>query len=297
MRSSCLLLILLFGSLTSSPQDNASETQLFNQSDLKLISSEYSFTEGASPDKQGNVFFTDQPNDKIWKFSLDGKLSVFLEKSGRANGTYFDKAGNLIACADEKGELWSIDKNGRVTIIMSKLQGKQANGPNDLWIDSKGGIYFTDPYYQRDYWTRTAPDLESENVYYLSKDRKTCRVVAGNLVRPNGIVGTPDGKYLYVADAQDGKTYQYTIAKNGDLTDRKLLINKGSDGMTLDSKGNIYLTGNGVSIYSPQGNFIAQIKVPEGTTNLCFSGKNRDILFITARKSIYTIPMKVKGVE
>ena len=119
------------------------------------------------------------------------------------------------------------------------------------------------------------------------------------LVRPNGIVGTPNGKNLYVADARGNKIYQYDIKEDATLTNRKILLDRGSDGMTLDEKGNLYLTGkNGVDIYSPKGEHLGNIKIPEShTANLCFGGKNKDILFITASKSLYILPMKVKGVE
>ena len=169
---SLLFLISISTSLLYGQDVDPGTANLFNQNDLKLISADFSFTEGCSPDKQGNVFFTDQPNDKIWKYSTDGKLSVFLEKSGRANGTYFDPEGNLVACADAKGELWSISPEGIVKVLLSDFQGKQFNGPNDLWINSRGDIYFTDPYYKRDYWTRTGRDLSSNDVYYLPKGAK-----------------------------------------------------------------------------------------------------------------------------
>lgn len=271
---------------------------LFVQDELKLIASDFSFTEGCSSDKRGDVFFTDQPNNKIWKYSTAGKLSVFLDKSGRANGTYFDAKGNLVACADEKGELWSIKPNGKIKVLLGDFQGKEFNGPNDLWINAQGAIYFTDPYYKRDYWTRTARDLASNDVYYLPKGAKQARRVADGMIRPNGLVGTPDGKYLYIADIGAGKTFRYSIEHNGDLAGKELLMAHGSDGMTLDEKGNIYLTArDGVLIFNAKGEMIAKIKVPHAPSNLCFSGKDKNVLFITAREAIYTLPMKVKGIE
>jgi gluconolactonase len=265
---------------------------------LQLVSSQFSFTEGPAVDKKGNIFFTDQPNDKIWKYDTDGKLSVFLDKTGRSNGMYFDYKGNLLTCADEKNEIWSITPKGKVTVLLNNFRALHFNGPNDLWVDKKGGIYFTDPYYQRPYWKRTTPDIKGEKVYYLPKGKRQAIAVAEDLLQPNGIVGTPDGKYLYVADIKDNKTYRYIINKDGRLQDKKLLIEQGSDGMTLDNKGNIYLTGNGVTVYNKNGEKITNIPIPsKWTANVCFSGKNKNILFITASESIYTIAMQVKGVE
>jgi len=265
---------------------------------LKKVSDQFSFTEGASVDKQGDVFFTDQPNDKIWKYDTEGKLSVFLDKTGRSNGTYFDRKGNLLTCADEKDELWSIDPKGKVTILLKDFEGHRFNGPNDLWEDLKGGIYFTDPYYQRPYWNRTSPDIKGEKVYYLAKGKKQAVVVADDLEQPNGIVGTPDGKFLYVADIKAGKTYKYTTNADGSLSNKQLFCELGSDGMTLDNEGNVYLTGNGVTVYNKDGKKIDHIKVPsQWTANLCFGGKNKNVLFITASESVYTIDMRVRGVE
>jgi len=156
----------------------------------------------------------------------------------------------------------------------------------------------TDPYYQRDYWTRKHSALDGEHVYYLPKGSKTPIKVVSDMRQPNGIVGTPDGKYLYVSDLGAQKTYRYTINKDATLSDKTLLFNVGSDGMTLDEKGNIYITGRGVTIFSPEGKKIANIpNTDKWTGNVCFAGKNRDILFITASKSIYTLKMDVKGGE
>jgi len=275
-----------------------STNPIFVQDSLKLISSQFEFTEGASVDKEGNIFFTDQPNDKIWKYDVEGKLSLYMKKSGRANGTYFDKKGNLIVCADENNQIWSIDKNKKVVVLFSDFEGRKVNGPNDLWIDAKGGIYFTDPYYQRNYWTRKASEINGERVYYIPKGSKKAIVVADGLVRPNGIVGTPDGKLLYVADRVADVTYKYQINSNGTLSNRELILKQGSDGMTLDSDGNIYITGKGVDIYKPSGEKIGHINVPENWCgNICFGGKNRNVLFITASKSFYSIVTNARGVE
>ena len=266
---------------------------------LQRISSQFSFTEGASVDKKGNVFFTDQPNDKIWKYDLDGKLSVFMDKTGRSNGTYFDHKGNLLTCADENNEIWSIDPKGKETVVLKDFEGRHFNGPNDLWEDLRGGIYFTDPYYQRPYWKRTEPEIKGEKVYYLAKGKKMAFVVADDLQQPNGIVGTPDGKFLFVADIKGDKTYKFKINADGSLSNKQLFCNQGSDGMTLDNRGNVYLTGTvGVTVYNMKGEKIKVVEVPsKWTANLCFGGKNKNILFITASESVYTIEMSVHGVE
>jgi len=123
-------------------------------------------------------------------------------------------------------------------------------------------------------------------------------IVADDIIKPNGIVGTPDGKFLYVADMNANKTYRYQINADASLSDRQLILNQNSDGMTLDSEGNIYVTGKGVTIYKPNGEKIGHIDVPENWCgNICFGGKDRNILFITASKSLYMIPTTARGVE
>ncbi len=264
---------------------------------LKLVTDQFKFTEGPAADKEGNVFFTDQPNDKIWKYDTNGKLSVFMDGAGRSNGMYFDKKGNLISCADENEQLWSIAPDKKVTVLVNGYKGKILNGPNDVFVTAKGKIYFTDPYYQRDYWKRTSSDLDGQKVYYL-KAKNDPEVVVDNMIKPNGIIGTPDGKYLYVADIEANKTYRFTIAEDGSLKDQTLFVPQGSDGMTIDNEGNIYLTGKGVTVYNKEGEKIEHIDVPaDWTANITFGGKEKNILFITASQNIYILKMKVKGTE
>ncbi|MFQ6034602.1 MAG: SMP-30/gluconolactonase/LRE family protein [Sedimentisphaerales bacterium] len=264
---------------------------------LQKLADGFKFTEGPAADAEGNVFFTDQPNNRIYKWSVDGKLSVFHENPGRANGLYFDKDGNLLACADLNNELWLIDMKGNATVLVKNYRGKKLNGPNDLWIDPKGGIYFTDPFYKRPYWDRGPMEQDGQHVYYLTPDRKKLLRVADDLVTPNGIIGTPDGKLLYVADIRAKKTYVYNINADGTLSNKKLFCSMGSDGMTIDNEGNIYLTGKGVTVFNSDGQKIEHIDVPsQWTANVCFGGKDRHTLFITAQKSLYAIRMRIKGV-
>ncbi len=262
-----------------------------------LIASAYEFTEGPAADKEGNVYFTDQPNDQIVKWSAsDNTLEIFLKPSGRSNGLYFDNDGNLIACADEKNELWLIDKQKNITILVDGFDNKKMNGPNDLWIDSKGGIYLTDPFYKRPWWEHEEPEQAASRVYYLTPDKKNLRIVADGFVRPNGIIGSPDGKTLYIADIGDDKTYSYSITENNALTNKKLFAAMGSDGMTLDSKGNVYLTGDGVTVFNNKGEQIHHIPIDrKWTANVTFGGKEHNKLFITAMNSVYILDMNVTG--
>ncbi len=264
---------------------------------LEKLSGGFKFTEGPIADADGNVYFTDQPTDRILKWSTDGKLTTFLEPCGRSNGLYIDKDGTLWACADEKNELWKINlKTKEKTVVVKDHGGKLLNGPNDIWVRPDGGAYFTDPLYKRPYWKCGPQEQDKQAVYFLSSEGKLSRV-DGDYKQPNGIIGTPDGKTLYVADIGAAKTYQYDIQPDGTLKNRKEFCAQGSDGMTIDAEGNIYLTGKGVMVFSPAGKKIAQIEVPEPwTANVCFGGKDRKTLFITASTGLYAMPMRVSGV-
>ena len=266
---------------------------------LNLVSDDFEFTEGPAVDETGNVFFTDQPNNKILLWNAkDNSVSVYMEDAGRANGLYIDDEGNILACADEKSELWKIDGEKNVQVLVADYNGKRLNGPNDLWIDPNGGIYITDPYYQRPYWIRTEKEIQKEQVYYLAPGATELKIVANDLEKPNGIIGTPDGKTLYVADIGAGKTWSYTINEDGNLTNKTLFTNLGSDGMTIDEQGNIYLTGEGVTVFNSNGEQIEHIAVDrDWTANVTFAGKDRKTLFITAMNSVFTLEMNVKGVQ
>jgi gluconolactonase len=183
-----------------------------------------------------------------------------------------------------------------VTVLIDNFQGKLLGGPNDLWIDKKGGIYITDPLYKRDWWGTREPEVEKRRVYYLAPDSKELKIVAEDFVMPNGIIGSKNGKKLYVADIGDKKTYEFTINKDGSLSERKLFCELGSDGMTVDHKGNVYLTGQGVTVFDKNGKQIEHIEVPENwTANITFAGPKKDLLFITAMDAVYTLKMNVKG--
>ena len=263
---------------------------------LEKLSGEFQFAEGATCDAQGNVFFTDQPNNRIMEWSVDGKLTVFLQPAGRANGMYFSHNGQLLACADEKTELWSIAADGKHTVLAKEFNGKPLNGPNDVWERPDGGLYLTDPFYKRDWWDYSQRPQDGEHVYFLSADRKTFKRVTTDLVQPNGITGTPDGKTLFVADIRANKTYGYDIQADGSLAGKRLVCEKGSDGMTIDTGGNLYLTGRGVFVFDKKGNQIEHIAVPEPWVgNLCFGGKDKQTLFLTATKGFYSIRLNTKG--
>jgi gluconolactonase len=264
---------------------------------VEKVAGGFAFTEGPTCDAEGNLYFTDQPNDRIMRWGVDGQLSTFLQPAGRANGLYFDGAGNLIACADEKNALWSIAPDRTITILRDRYEGKALNGPNDVWVRPDGALYFTDPFYQRPWWTHTAMPQDSQQVYFLSADRQRFIRVTNDLVKPNGIIGTADGKTLFVSDIEAKKTYRFDVAPDGALSGKTVVVEAGSDGMTLDNEGHLYLTGDGVMVFDPSGRQIEHIKIPDEkwTANVAFCGPDRRTLFITASTGLYAIRMRVTG--
>ena len=302
---------------------------------LQQLGSGFSFTEGPATDKFGNIFFTDQPNDKIYKWAANnGQITLFKSNTGRSNGMYFDEEGYLITCADMYGELRRYDKNGNYKVLVNGYKSKLLNGPNDVWVNpDNNGVYFTDPLFGRDYWDASDPrkvnlwpgtSQQAANppttapyfvgdlggyVYYLSPNRKILtRIVTESLgwtpdKWPNGVIGTPDGKKLYVNkwdfNTDVSKTWVFDILPNGALSNMKLFANMGGDGMTMDEEGNVYIANNrGVTAFDKKGNRILNIPIPPGgSNNITFGDSDRKTLFITGQDKIYGIRMKVKGAQ
>jgi gluconolactonase len=289
---------------------------------LVSLAEGFSFTEGPAADRHGNVFFTDQPNDRIYRWDAGtGKVTLFLEGTGRANGMIFDREGNLIAAADMHGELWKIRPDGSHTVLVDNYQGKLLNGPNDVWINpTNGGIYITDPIFPRGYWdagdprqqgwepthSEQSPEGKGGHVYYLPRGaRNLVRVTSDALgwesdSWPNGVVGTPDGKKLYVNKwyyDNHGGTWVFDIKRDGTLTNMRKFSDWGGDGMSMDELGNVYISnGEGVLAFDPNGNNILKISFTGGATNNTFAGRNCKTLFITGPVDRVTaIKMNVRG--
>lgn len=285
----------------------------------------FGFTEGPAVNRKGDVFFTDQPNDRIYKWDYGtGRVKLFLQGTGRANGMYFDDDGNLIAAADLHGELWKIRPDGSHTVLINNYNGKLLNGPNDLWINpTNGGIYITDPIFPRPYWdagdpracncwppthSEQAPQGKGGHVYYLAKGASALVRVTSDALGwesdawPNGVVGTPDGKKLYVnkwAGDNKGGTWVFDVNADGTLSNMRKFTDWGGDGMSMDEWGNIYISnGQGVLGFDPNGNNILRIPTGSGATNNVFAGKDGKTLFITGPvDKVTAIRMNVRGAE
>lgn len=318
--------LALISSCSDDDEPEGNTGLIATDAQIENLGDGYSFTEGPAVDKEGNVFFTDQPNDIIYKWNATtGAITPFLEETGRSNGMAFDKDGNLIACADMYGELWKIASDGSHTVLVDNYDGKLLNGPNDVWINPvNGGMYITDPMFPRGYWEdddprKTGnpnwPPTHSEqaatgkggHVYYLAPGatelvRVTTQTEWDANSWPNGVVGTPDGKKLYVnkwAGDNMGGTWVFDINTDGTLTNMQKFVDMGGDGMSMDDRGNIYISnGFGVVVFDPKGTELVRIFTGGGATNNVFAGKDEKTLFITGpTDKVNALKMNVSGVE
>lgn len=260
----------------------------------------FQFTEGPAADREGNVYFSDIPAEKILKVDTAGKLSVFREKSNNTNGTMFNAAGELVGC-EMQGQLTAMDAAGKVVrTVAGKYEGNRFNAPNDLVIDAAGGTYFTDPHFR----APTPLPQGVTAVYYAAADGKVTRMI-DDLKAPNGVILSPDEQTLYVIPSMQAEMMAYPVLSPGKLGKGRVFCTlrqpagasgKGGDGLTVDVQGNLYITSAlGLQVYSPAGKLLGIIKLPEQPANCTFGGADRKTLYVTARTSLYTVPMEIAG--
>jgi gluconolactonase len=283
------------------------------------IATSVAFTEGPAVDREGNVYFTDIINQRIMKLSKDGPLTIYREKSNVANGLLIDPQGRLIACEGAEFERPGVKlkgkpqvtrtdlKTGKIEILADNYQGKPLQGPNDVTIDSKGRLFFT--------------DLAGAAVYRIDAPGKLTRIVAApEIQRPNGIQVSPDDKTLYLIEANQAEggarmIRAYDLQPDGTVRNMRVHYNfypgRSADGMSIDTQGNLYAsagmnqlrgssetlaTKTGVYVISPQGKLLKFIPIPEDfITNNAFGGPDMKTLYITAGKTLYKVQTDVAG--
>jgi gluconolactonase len=251
------------------------------------------------------VVFSDIPNGKLMQWQEGKGLSEF-RASEQSNGNILDLEGRLVTCQHAGRNLIRTEKDGKITVLADKFEGKRFNSPNDVAVRADGTLWFTDP----PWGLAGAPDLPGDWVFKL--DPKTSKVepVIKDLAMPNGICFSPDGTRLYVSDTGGNKKHPdpafhklpagihcYEVSKDGTLGKKLFTIPSGSDGMRVDTKGNLYATHGKVKIFDPDGKPLEEIEVPEGPANLCFGGEDGKTLFITARTSLYSVRVVNPGAK
>lgn len=262
---------------------------------LKLADG-FRFTEGPAWDGNGSWYFSDIPNKTLYRLSNEGEVKLVRTGEQASNGIVVGSNGELFFCEVAGRRIVARSIDGRETTLADSCDGKPIGMPNDLWMAPNGGIYFTIPVTNKQRAKVVPPEAVNATVCYISPDRKSIRDVGIGLKNANGIVGSSDGKLLYVADPRSQKCWRYSIAADGSLTDQRVAAEQGSDGLALDERGNLYTTSKqGVTVYSPNAKLISTIDVPESPANMKFGGNDGRTLFITARTGIYAVPMQVRG--
>lgn len=257
------------------------------------VQSGFGFIEGPVSDSAGNLYFTDINNNRLHKLAPTGDLTSFYEPSNHANGLTLDLDGSLLICEQSGQRLVSMDKSGNITVVADSYQGKPFNSPNDVWVHPNGSIYMTDPRYR---FPEGPISQDGEYVYRISADRQSVSAIITDIPKPNGVVGTEDGRILYIASTELSKVFRFEINEDGTVANRSEFADQGSDGMTLDAEGNVYLTWlGGVSIRNPAGEQIDFIETPQMPANVGFGGVDGKTLFMTSRTSLYSIRMNVEA--
>jgi len=264
------------------------------------VATGFGFTEGPAWDGKALLYFTDIPNARIHTVNADGDTAVFVEESGPCNGLMFSRDGELVAC-NMGGQLvaWNVATKEK-RVLAGEFEGKRFNAPNDLVIDAAGGIYFTDPMFRA---PQPLPQ-RVQGVYYRSADGKLLRVVS-DAPAPNGVLLSRDEKKLYVLPSMSAEMQAYPVEAPGQLGEMRVFCkvknppgrdNGGCDGATIDEHGNLYLTtALGLQVFSPSGEALGLIEVPEQPSNCTFGGPDGKTLYVTARTSLYSFKMLVKG--
>ena len=284
------------------------------------------FTEGPAWHPDGSVFFSDIENNRIMRRDFAGKLHVYRSPSGKANGLVFDLEGRLIACEGGNRRVTRTNPDGSLTVLAVRYQGKKFNSPNDVTLDSKGNLYFTDPRYgDRETVEMLDEAAKSiEGVYRIGTDGRVKRLLTHEISRPNGIAVSPDDRYLYVAVNSNDDQGSYRELWSFEFDPARNLVagsgmkifdwgsDRGPDGMAVDQSGRLFVTAGlnyaapphetagkyraGVYVISPEGKLLQTIPVPmDMVTNCAFGGPDRKTLFVTAGHKLWSISVKEPG--
>ena len=267
---------------------------------IEFIKEGFEGTEGPVALPDGTVIFSETRGNRITKIDSDGATSTFIEPSGGSNGIGFDLRGRLIATQTLPGKtgIAVIYPKGSETFLASDYQGTPFDRPNDLVIDKKGGVYFTDPGPRR--------------VYYVPAGGKAILAADGvkdGITRPNGIQLSPDERTLYVNDIRGEYLVAYDVQPDGTLRNRRNFakyvdvatrpeggFGSGADGLAVDSAGNVYTTSNGgVDVFNSQGRHLGTIHTPKHPQNLAFSGPDKKTLYLVGRNATFKVRMLAQG--
>src|SRR3954470_1106702 len=268
-----------------------------NTAKLEKVAGGFGFTEGPVWDPRGFLYVSDEEKNKLSRVYPDGRVETVLE-IGDPDGSALDSKGRLVTTASVLRAIIRIDADGRYTVLADKFEGKRFNSPNDIILGPDGALYFTDP--TLDLVKGERQELAYQGVFRLANDG-SLRLLTKDLVQPNGLAFSPDGKHLYVDDTKERDIRVYDVTPNGELTNGRLFAKEeGSggvpDGMRVDVDGNIYVTGpGGIWVLDPSGVRLGTIMLPESAANLNWGDADYRTLYITAKTSVYRLKTKVRG--
>lgn len=283
---------------------------MFNAT-LKQLASGFDWVEGPVWfGDAGCLLFSDIPNNRILRWTPGSGITTFRERSNYANGHTRDRQGRLISCEHGSRRVTRTEWDGSITVLAERYQGKRLNSPNDVVVTSDGAIWFTDPHYgiMTDYEGYKAEEELPCNVYRIDPSSGAMEAVLTDFACPNGLAFSPDESLLYVADTgrifdQDAKKHirVFRHAGGGKLSGGDIfhvVVPGCSDGFRVDSDGNIWTSaGDGVHCIAPDGRLLGKILTPELVSNVCFGGRAKHRLFITATTSLYSIVLNRQGVQ
>lgn len=263
------------------------------------IASGFFWSEGPIWDMEEEVlYFTDFRPNLIYQWNQKRGLEVYRKDSNSACGLAFNQSGEILCAESISRSITKIRKDKKIEIIADKWNGLCFNSPNDVIVKSDGAVYFTDPY-SPDVGNRK--EIKENGVYRLDKNGGVHLLTDMN--RPNGLAFSPDEKLLYVDDTNEQLVRAFLVKEDGGLKEKGIFIRLNTDwgegaadGMKVDREGRLYITGpGGISVVSADGVLLGRIQLPEIAANLCFGGKNMDILFITAQTSVYALKTNTVG--
>jgi len=266
---------------------------------VQLVKEGFAFTEGPVPAADGGLYFSDlQTSDRIHRLAPNGEITVLREQANAAGGLALNRAGELFA-VETNGKRVSKFADGKVTVVTEGTPEKPLLAPNDLILDSKGGVYFTDP------GPRPVVAGRIVYVYYLAPGAKQPIMLDDKIVRPNGIILTTDGKTLLVDDTVGETIFAYDVQPDGTVKNKRAFArlndipsgqNSGGDGMALDRDNRLYVASlTGVQVFDRTGRYLGTIPIPRQPSNVAFSGPDKKTLFITAREGLYKLRMLAQG--
>ena len=279
--------------------DEAFKQVADERAEVRQLATDFKFTEGPTWYAAGKcLLFSDIPANRIYQWTEQGGKKVWREPSHQANGNTTDNQGRLVTCEHASRRVTRTGKDGQVQVLCDRYQGKRLNSPNDVAVKRDGTIWFTDPPYGL---RGKKAELDGCYVFQLDPGKAEPVIVARDFTRPNGIAFSPDEAYLYVANSDRDAPHVRRFRVKADNTleggDVFCKISPGGpDGIRVDAGGRLYVSaGDGVQVFSREGNLIGKIRTPQGAANCCFGGTDGRTFFITARKSLWAVPLKGSG--